>query len=244
MKREDIRKQDEYQYQLNLKKGKSVILNDDRRNNNMKYAGMLDHLEGCRYALGELTDEPSGLLPITEHRYQELIQQFDNYKQRKLQEGYTEPEQPDSDLFNQFCETLAAVDIYREEVNEVKGRIKEFEDEIEKERESREVLRHGMQAGANLKNGRIHDIDGQLVSYDEDDIPYIDDEKSPFNKLKVSDYRALAKQWKAERIANRKHNREAKQKAAEEGVTPLGLRPEKNPKFPEITKEMKRVKLL
>lgn len=150
----------------------------------------------------------------------EIDKKFEHLRWKALQEGKVPPEDMPADLQEKKIEAEAKLDIVKEEIAELKKRLKVFEDKQQKKSDS-DMLKYGPKGRINLHGGIPKEIDGQRANVDKHGIPIIDDERSPYDGMTVMAYTALvAEPWEAERTAkDRERRREYKEKL-EKGLSP------------------------
>jgi len=131
-----------------------------------------------------------GWIQAAQEKVNNLEFEFQRYTQRSINQGYAAPEEMPKHLLNDYHEALAWLDIKKEEADKLRKLIKEKETSEKQEmehRRRREVLRFGPQG--NGAGNPLREIDGQNVAIDEDGELGICEEHSPYNGMKVRNYR-------------------------------------------------------
>jgi hypothetical protein len=177
-------------------------------------------------------------VPVVVEQLKVVEQKFKDYCRQKVNSGYSEPTEYPPELLDMKLKLEAKYDILSAEVEMIQKKLREFKDMEAKEDDSR-VLQYGLQRSGKFWGSRapspelinvLHDLDGQLISM-HDGFLIIDDERSPYDGMKVSDYHTLAKQWVQDRLrANNENLNRLQAQAKETGRTvPLSL-PVEGPK--------------
>jgi hypothetical protein len=143
-------------------------------------------------------------IPTEKAKLSEIAMRFENFKVNRVNQGFEEPKVYPKELLSEFYEVNARLDVYCGELEELKKHRNEFEDEVEQE-STEDVLKWGLRGFSKLRHGVIEKIDGQRCSITDEGVVIIDDPRSPYDHMAVSDYRKLAKQWLTDRVdADRK----------------------------------------
>lgn len=189
-------------------------------------------------------------IPTEKAKLSEIAMRFENYKVNRVNQGFEEPKVYPKELLSEYYEVNARLDVYCGELEELKKHLDEFKDEVEQE-STEDVLKWGLRGFSKLRHGVIEKIDGQKCSITDSGVVIIDDIRSPYDHMAVSDYRKLAKQWNLDRAdADRKKLLRNQQQAKSEGKQIPQALPVKSmlrvsinnlPKWPDWAKNYKEV---
>jgi hypothetical protein len=185
------------------------------------------------------------LIPSHKARLNEIAKQFEKYKVNRVNQGFEEPSEMPKELLSELYDTSAKLTVYEGEYEELSKHLSEYADE-EHENDDDKVLQWGLRQHGKLRNNQLESIDSQRCSQTEDGIIIIDDARSPYNGMAVSDYRKLARQWQLDREdADRKKLLRVQAEAKEKGERIPQALPVKSmhrvninslPKWPEFAK--------
>lgn len=144
------------------------------------------------------------LLPTVEEQLKQISTDFKNYKQQKVNEGFSKPDKMPTELYEKQLKTEARLDVLKEEIEEVERRLKTFDKQRHKV-DDKKVLRDGPVGVAKLRDGVLAEISGQRVSLNKNSALIIDDTNSPYDGMLVADYRKhVSEPWSAaKRIIDR-----------------------------------------
>jgi len=186
-------------------------------------------------------------------RLKQATKAIADYKQKRINEGFDVPtaDEIPQPLMNDLHKFEAQWDVVVAEIDGCKQLLKKFEEE-EKVEHSREVLKRGLRGNYKKKDGILSVIDGQRVSV-INKILVIDDKFSPYDGMKVVDYRRLAKEWRKKREdANKEAQKVRDEEARKYGhvSTPLpysrlsAVKHSSLPAWPEWAENVKRKELI
>ena len=97
------------------------------------------------------------------------------------------------ELLEQKMRTLATIDVLLEEKDLLEATLKKFADKKEQEEQS-DLLKFGLRCSCQLKDSRLHLIDGQrVVEEQENGVMCIGN--GPYSGLGVQRYRIMAEEW-------------------------------------------------
>ncbi|MBN1181803.1 MAG: hypothetical protein JXB49_05905 [Bacteroidales bacterium] len=160
--------------------------------------GMILELEGNEqgkyFKSGELR---YAKIPIVQEQLKSIKNRFYEYQRQKRNEGFEQTDKYPPFLERERLLTEAQLDVLKEELTELNRRLSTYTDQEKTESDSK-VLAYGLRCHCKLKDGRIFTIDGQYVK-EINGVMTINDQRSPYDKLPVSEYRQLAKQWLSDR---------------------------------------------
>lgn len=144
------------------------------------------------------------VIPSLLKRLAEMEKRFEYYKETCKNEGRKMPETMPTDMLTDFYKIKARITVAEEEENMLRKQLQKFENKEIAKDDSR-VLEYGLQCVATFHGTRAEDprlmnvikeIDGQTVKQTKDGYLVIDDSRSPYTGMLVSDYRKLAEQWR------------------------------------------------
>jgi len=119
---------------------------------------------------------------------------FENQKLQARRGGKQEPGEMPPELLAEKHKLEARADVILEEIARIKELISEFETRAKREKEAM-VLKFGPMGTS--KGSPCTIIDGQPCGIDAEGLPRIDCPKSPFNGMRVCDYREkIVKPWR------------------------------------------------
>lgn len=136
--------------------------------------------------------------PYLEAQLMELEQKFEQYKKDRIRQGFPMPTEMPGDMLKEKYGLEARLTVIDEEIRELRRRLDEFR-QPEQEADDRHVLQYGLHEHGKLRDNKLVTIDGQRVAENPDMVMIISDDRSPYNGMAVSDYRQLARQWRADR---------------------------------------------
>jgi hypothetical protein len=180
--------------------------------------------EGGVYFRGK--EQRTAYLPAIRAKIRDVEVQFKRVQEQLIKSGYEKLEEMPIELQNEKLKLLAEETICLEEIDLLEQKIKIFADS-EQHIDDGHVLEFGLKCSGHfwgsktsnweMKN-QLHDLDGQLISMHKQGFLIIDDKRSPYNGLKVSDYHKLAKQWTMDRlIADKERLKRLQAEAKAEG---------------------------
>jgi hypothetical protein len=220
MKKTDFKGQGEQLYrdyfcQLKVDSG---ILNAGGNTNISVHSIMWDRTNIERELLIRQGNEKNGLysdtgetctaeLPYAKYKLAFIEGKFNEYQKRQMNRGFEEPTEYPKELLDLKMKWPAKLDIIKLEIEKLEKTLKEL-DSVKEVKDDTLVLCYGLRC-----NGSFHGIgssyyrpdiaravlDGQYLTLTKDDILIIDDKRSPYDQMKVSDYRKMSKQWLKER---------------------------------------------
>ncbi len=144
--------------------------------------------------------------PFVQMKLDQLESDFEEFKRSRRNQGHEIPEVMTPKMLEQYYTYKARMTVIEEELAELNKRLKSYTSEEQKEDDSM-LLKYGLQEvskchGLNAEDPSLIDvlkiIDGQKVEMTEDNVLIINDSRSPYSGMLVSDYRKLCKQWKNE----------------------------------------------
>jgi hypothetical protein len=209
-------------------KSKSAILNDRGFAVNFTALQMSDRpgIEGLLRQLvgdeqGKIVDDNGYLTPAAiiaaEEKIKDIEYEFAILKQKHLMEGNAELVRMPVDLEERFFEAEARLDIYLEEADKLKKLLAEIEAKKHTTDDGK-VLLYGPVGSIQLRGGIAAVADGQVCKPGKDGIPVITDPRSPYNGMRISDYKEhIVRPWVTER--NRLNTE--RRKKAEAGLVKL-----------------------
>lgn len=130
-------------------------------------------------------------------RIQRLKEQFEEYQQDRINEGYEKPEQMTQEMSEKMLMLEAEEDVYMLELEKIEDRLKSF-NEAEQQENNKKILQHGLKEESQLRHGEIVAIDGQSVSNIDGQF-IITEKTSPYRGMNVQDYRKLATRWREDK---------------------------------------------
>jgi hypothetical protein len=135
----------------------------------------------------------------------ECDRQFEELKATRANTGRGVPTMRESQAQLEYLDALAAADVAGEEVDRIEGMLAKL---VEKRKvvEASNVLRCGPVGTGKAAGpgGTLSVLDGQIIKVNGEGILAIDDDRSPYNKMSVVDYKThLVLPWLATR--NRTH---------------------------------------
>lgn len=151
-------------------------------------------------------EETLALIPQTKKQLRTLQKRFSNYQQQRVNEGYQRPKEMPDEMLKERLELEARLDVFNEELKELKRREASIQVEEDKEH-AHLLLAYGVASGGSLYNGILVELDGQKVSLNSNNILIIDDPLSPYDGVLVADYREyISKPWRkaTEKLRNKK----------------------------------------
>lgn len=166
-------------------------------------------LEGNKHGMvfnRDSGEETIALIPAAKEQLKELEIKFRTYQQRKVNEGFNRPAEMPNQMLKEKLKLEATLDVYQEELAELKKRLKKFT-EAEDGEHKEMVLANGPNGAGSLHDGILVEIDGQKVTLNEDNVLTIDEPSSPYNKMFVANYRqSIVLPWKTatEKLRNEK----------------------------------------
>jgi len=117
-----------------------------------------------------------------------IEQEFERVKAEATRNGHSVPTEMPEEMLERYHEALAKLDCVKEEIDKLRDALAKIE-----AREAIEdndlVLKDGAIGTGKLLDGILSRIDGQKVSINDDNVLVIRDERSPYNGMRVVDYR-------------------------------------------------------
>lgn len=183
----------DYDKHFDAEKVASPLLNPNRMEKEPRSEASLKFFWGMaqKNSVESLLQEYQGHLAKARRKLQAVMDEFEIAEARAKRLGNAPPE-PDKRLVEERFKREAIVDIIADEVAKLEKRFKEFEDR-EAAKPENQVLPYGPAGAAKcsrMVDGNLASIDGQVVKYNGGE-PFIDDKRSPYDKMKVSDYKRL-----------------------------------------------------
>ena len=185
----------------------SVVLNEDKRANDLYNSTALHGIGECEGTLAELIGSKDGyylrnnnwykaLIPVAKQNLKEVHKEFKRWQNEQVQGGYSlkKPTKWLEELLEKRLKAEALLDVRLTEKKAVELRIKQLKERQEKEH-SKEILPNGTQGRIGYSGNRIVEADKQKVSY-SNGIPFIDEPQSPYNGMPIVYYRSMCEQWK------------------------------------------------
>lgn len=147
-------------------------------------------------------------LPAIYQQIEQVHAKYEAVKKRLLREGKDPHKDMPPDVEEQKQRIEALYDIRMEEAEQIKKWINNYREE-ERREFNKKMLQKGPQGTAQLYRGTPYHIDYQKCDLNEDGVPIIVDEDSPYKGMSVADYRQyIVKPWKDAR--NHLQNEESK----------------------------------
>ncbi len=138
------------------------------------------------------------LLPLIEEKLYELNEEFAEVQRSYKKQGKIIPDKMLPDMLDKKLRLEAEMDVNLAELKILTQSLAEFTDKEQIESQER-VLKFGLSQFGRLRDGVLVELDGQRISALSDGELFIDDPRSPYNDLKVLEYRRLSNEWKAAR---------------------------------------------
>jgi len=168
-------------------------------------------------------------IPSVEMRLQEIADGFKGYCRQKINQGHEKPTEWPKELLTEKLQNEARLDVLQGEKEKIEKRLKQLNDVVTKVDDSK-VLQFGL-----ICSGSFHSIgtpryaperakaelDGQYLTMVPEGFLIIDDPRSPYHLMKVSDYHRVAKQWVKDRMQADKEKLLIMQAKAKENYEPL-----------------------
>lgn len=154
-----------------------------RRANNNVFKPSLDNRQTVTNLINGLNEQ----IPSLYERLKEIKQEFKDHQQSRINEGWDKPTVMPPELEARYYDMEARINVREDELARLEQIRAAWEKEVEDKRKS-EVLRYGAQGSTQLRDGIVVEIDGQNVSI-IDRWPVIYDDLSPFDGMRVCDYR-------------------------------------------------------
>ena len=152
------------------------------------------------------SEESLALMPLVKEQLKELQKRFKRYQQQRVNEGHFRPAEMPNEMLNERLQLEARLDVYAEELNELKKRLKTFKEEEDQEHKQL-LLAYGVSGSGSLHDGTLVELDGQTVSLNSNNMLVINDPLSPYDGLLIADYReCISKPWRiaTEKLRNEK----------------------------------------
>ncbi len=176
----------------------------------------MSHKEGLRNLLHTYErkglerneDRPFGILELAKLEVEGVEKEFEKLKQSAVNSGKIPPDKMPEDLADKYMQARIKLSLKSEERQKIKKLLEKFEQE-EQQKAGNHVLYYGPCGGG--KGDPLREIDGQTVKQNKGGVLVIDDPRSPYDKMKVVDYRErvikpFVKQRKGKMRAVRREN--------------------------------------
>lgn len=161
--------------------------------------------EGYYWRLG---DQKTATIPFLTTELKKIESSFEIYKQKRIGQGFEKPTELPKELLTAKLQLEAKLDVAVEEASVLQRKLDEL-NSVEQRVDDSRVLEHGL-----ICSGKFHGthaetyelmttlviLDGQKLSQMPDGSLFIDDTRSKYDGMLVSDYRKLAKQWVLDKI--------------------------------------------
>lgn len=152
--------------------------------------------------LKKLQDE---VIPSIANRLRNIDNEFARYQKMRVAQGYSQPTQMTIENYENKMVLEAQYDVCLEEAEDLEKKLESYLQAEQREADTHmlewglnEVSKlHGLQASDPTMTDCLKSIDGQKVEFTADGVLIINDEKSPYSGMAVSDYREMAKEWRA-----------------------------------------------
>ncbi len=152
-----------------------------------------------------------------EEQLKKIEQDFSEYQQRRVNEGYRRPGRMTKELKENKLQTEAKYDVILKEIAELEKKLAAYTDGEQQERD-RKVLKGGPKGAGVVKGGQLVEIDGQNVQADDNGVLRIKDSRSRYDGMSTPDYHELiVKPWAR---ANKKLRHEYDQKVKDGEINP------------------------
>ena len=202
-----------YDQTFDLKMKRSPVLNKERRESDIRNAGMLLDVRECEKTLMQLVGNPNkdfhyleadkwvpALIPIAQLNLRKIHSAFKQWQKKQVLEGFAleKPTKWPNDLLEKRLKAEAILDVYRQEKKAVEIAIKAYNAEKEEKRKKK-ILEFGPQGkGLNHdpRSGHPWLVDGQKVGSNEEGIPFIDEPSSKYDGMPLVFYRKMASAWR------------------------------------------------
>lgn len=225
-------------YDLKLKR--SPILNAEAREKDIRHSAALLDEDECKTTLLQLVGNPKkdyhyleeggwkvALIPNAITNLRKIQSRFKEWQKKQVRDGFAleKPKEWPRDLLEKRLKAEAILDIYRRERSKVEQVLERHKANREKEREAN-ILEYGPQ-GKGLRHDprsiRPWLVDGQRVSRNTDEVPYIDEPSSPYHLMPLVHYRKMASDWikHLRKLAKERHQKRVEEAKAK-GETPPG----------------------
>ncbi len=163
----------------------SPFLNPRARERNFhEYAW---HLDSKAQLQGRIEQIEEVVIPEHESQIAALEEAFKHASQAAVNAGRRPLKEMAPDMRERWEEANAALDIAREEADEIRKAIEKAQ-EVEQERSDGAVLKRGPEGSGQLRGGVLVLLDGQTVKPDVVGVLRIADERSPYNGMTTADY--------------------------------------------------------
>ncbi len=203
MKRYKSGEHPEYDQALQLEINTSFILNEKKTslhnpplNSEEDYKALLYQLEGDqegRY-VNERGYEGDGLIRAAQRKITDIESDYQQYRTKMRLQGYPVPKEMKVDMKTEYLKWQAKEDARKMEVTLLKEALSKIEVKKEENRYDT-MFKYGLRGESGKDRTPIEEIDGQRCEV-RGEHPYIVDDLSPFNGMRVLDYRKMAKQWR------------------------------------------------
>lgn len=147
-----------------------------------------------KYWYGEGSRYQKAIIPEIEEELKDVERRFQNYRQKKVNEGYRPiPNDLDhypDDLKEKRLKLEAEYDVRMMEVAWIDKALEKYDNQSE-EIIRDNVLKYGCKQSSKLRDGIVAEIDGQKCSINSKGLVIIDDAQSPYDGMLVADYRSV-----------------------------------------------------
>jgi len=127
------------------------------------------------------------VISLLEDKLTQLNKRFESWQVQLRKEGKEVPEQMTGPQEKEKFMAESLCDVRQEELEYIEGLIDAYVEEEDKSSDAL-VLCRGPIGSAQLRGGAIFMIDGMKCSVNEDGIPYISDERSPYCGMSTAAY--------------------------------------------------------
>jgi hypothetical protein len=172
-------------------------------------------------------------MPFLKWKLEQIEEKFHLYQKRMTSRGYEKPLEYPNDLLEQKMITQAKLEVCKQEIAKLEKSLAELNSKKEVVDDGN-LLAFGLRCNGsfhgigtsyyNERKSRAH-LDNQFLTLTEDDILIIDDPRSPYNQMRVSDYRKMAKEWLKEREEKERLKFKALQVSCKERGLPVPTMP-------------------
>jgi hypothetical protein len=178
----------EYDRQLALFRGKSKVFHNKSHWHDETF------MKSSKGGLALLLAEYEGNLERALQLVDMVPLAFEDYKLKRRRNGEPEPETMPEHLLSEQFRLEARADCILEEIDALKELLASHAERERQEKENRVLMNGPM---GSIWGEPIIEIDYQPVRYDSEGFPYIDCPTSPYDGMKVIDYREhICKPWR------------------------------------------------
>ncbi len=177
-------------------------------------------------------------IPNAEMEIRQIHENFESYKQRRINQGHREPKEMPEDMKEKLEKAKTYLNLYQLEAKRLEEILAEIESR-EKVKTVGRVLQGGPRGMSQMRGGVLSVIDGQPVVKGKSGMLEINCPDSPYHGMKVPDYfEIIVKPWLLENAELMRNHR----KAANDGTLKDTTRRAPKAKWPENPNSMKRKK--